>query len=217
MIEQQRTRVKICGITNTGDAIVAVNAGVDALGLVFYPPSPRNVSLEQAQFIVSKLPAFVTTTALFVNPEVEFVKQVIVAVKIDLLQFHGDETPEFCQQFNRPYIKAIRMQKETDLVALSKAYIASQGLLLDTYKKSVAGGTGETFNWDWLAKFTGQLATPIILAGGLTPENIVRAVATVKPWAVDVSSGVEISPGKKDTQKVLSLIKRALMENNYDC
>ncbi len=207
MIANQRTRVKICGITNTGDAIAAVNAGADALGLVFYPPSPRYVEIEQAQFIVSKLPAFVTTTALFVNPQVEFVKQVIGDVKVDLLQFHGDETPEFCQQFDRPYIKAVRMQENTDLIALSQTYFSAQSLLLDTYKKGIPGGTGESFNWQWLTKFDGKVAKSIILAGGLTANNVSQAIEKVQPWAVDVSGGVESMPGKKDEQAMLEFIK----------
>lgn len=213
MIEQQRTRVKICGITNTEDAIAAVNAGADSLGLVFYPSSPRCVEIEQAQFIVSKLPAFVTITALFVNPEADLVHQVISKIKIDLLQFHGEESPCFCQQFDRPYIKAVRMQEDTNLVALSQYYISSRGLLLDTYKKGVPGGTGESFNWGWLTKFEGKFLKPVILAGGLTAGNVADAVKIVKPWAVDVSSGVEDTPGKKNQQSVLEFIKNSSYNN----
>lgn len=207
MIPLLRTRVKMCGITNTGDAIAAVNAGADALGLVFYPPSPRNLDIDQARFISSKIPAFVTRVALFVNPEKQFVEDVILRAEIDCLQFHGDESAEFCEQFKKPYIKAIRMRADTDLKQLCQTYSTSQGLLLDTYKKGVPGGTGESFNWDLLKPYQGKLSKPIILAGGLTSENVAEAIDSVAPWAVDVSGGIETTPGKKDEQRIQSFIE----------
>lgn len=203
-----RIRSKICGITSIEDARLVAANGADALGLVFYAPSPRDVSLEVAAQITADIPAFVTTTALFVNPEVDFVNQVIADCKVDLLQFHGDESPKFCGQFNRPYIKAIRMQESTDLVQLSQDYTGAQCLLLDTYKKGVPGGTGESFNWQWLEGRDINTIKPIILAGGLTPDNIQQAIAQVKPWAVDVSGGVEARPGKKSPEKVIQFIQK---------
>jgi len=202
----KRTRIKICGITTVKDTQVAVQAGADAIGLVFYPPSSRAVRLETAQKICEAVPAFVTTVALFVNPTVDLVAEVIAKTQIDLLQFHGDETPEFCEQFNRPYIKAIRVQASTDLFSLDQAYVKAQGLLLDAYVKGVPGGTGETFNWSLLAPYQKQLKHKIILAGGLVSSNVAEAIATVHPWAVDVSGGVEARPGQKSPEKVIQFI-----------
>lgn len=194
-----RTRVKICGLTSVEDALVAVNYGADAIGLVFYEPSPRYVEIDQACSIAKKLPAFVTKTALFVNPDKNYVEQVLAEVDIDLLQFHGDEDAEFCQQFSKPYIKAVRMQEATDLEFLANEFKASSGLLLDAYVPGVPGGTGEKFSWEWIPE---SLALPVILAGGLTTENVKQAIHTAKPWAVDVSGGVEASKGIKSEQKI---------------
>lgn len=194
-----RTRVKICGITTVKDGLMVANAGVDSIGLVFYEPSPRHVEIEQARLIAEALPAFVTKTALFVNPGISYVKSVLAQVSIDLLQFHGDETAEFCEQFGLPYMKAVRMQTSTNLVQLAEQYASSCGLLLDAYKPGVPGGTGEQFNWNWVPK---TLAKPIILAGGLTAENIHDAIHTVQPWAVDVSGGVEATKGVKSAERV---------------
>lgn len=202
-----RTRVKICGITRLDDAQVAVAAGADALGFVFYDKSPRAVSIEQAKVIFKQLPAFVTTTALFVNPEPAEVEAVVKALKVDLLQFHGDETAGFCEQFNRPYIKAIRMQAETPLSTLAQTYQNSCGLLLDTYVKGVPGGTGEAFNWAWVStEQQAGLTLPIILAGGLNEANVEQAIQAVHPWGVDVSGGVEASHGIKAEEKVRAFL-----------
>lgn len=202
-----RTRIKICGITRVQDAVSAIEAGVDAIGLVFYPKSSRNVSLQQAEDIMKSVPAFVTVTALFVDPRPSFVESVLDEIQPDLLQFHGNEKPEFCEQFNRPYIKAVRMQQETCLIELSRVYSSSRGLLLDTYVKGVPGGTGASFNWDWVAKDARpEGILPLILAGGLTEKNVVQGIDVVKPWAVDVSGGVEDSPGKKSSQKIEQFI-----------
>jgi len=203
-----RTRIKICGMTRPEDALAAAEAGADALGFVFYPPSPRHIEIDQAWSIIDVLPAFVTTTALFVNPEPGLVKTVIQRLKIDLLQFHGDEPAEFCEQFERPYIKAVRMQSNTDLADLSQHYASAQALLLDTYVKGVPGGTGEAFNWDWVAPSKrDDTCLPIILAGGLTAENVGKAVQTVQPWAVDVSGGVEAEPGKKSVAQIQAFVE----------
>lgn len=205
---QTRTRVKICGITNLADAKAAVEAGADALGFVFYEKSPRAVTIDQAWPILQTLPAFATATALFVDPDVALVERVIDELKIDLLQFHGDESPAFCEQFSRPYIKAVRMQAETDLEQLASQYASSRGLLLDTYVKGVPGGTGSAFNWDWVSPEKRQNVTlPVILAGGLNEENVGQAIRSVRPWAVDVSGGVESAPGQKSLEKIQAFIQ----------
>ena len=198
------SRVKICGITNKNDAILACDSGADAIGLVFYPPSPRFVSNKQAADVVSALPPFITSVALFVNAQRQEIEQVLDEVAIDLIQFHGDETEEFCASFKRPYIKAVRMKEGLDLYKVQNDYASARGLLLDTYKKGVPGGTGEAFNWD---KVPHDLSLPVILAGGLVPENIAQAIKQVKPYAVDVSGGVEASKGKKDRQKIIRFME----------
>jgi phosphoribosylanthranilate isomerase len=193
------TRIKVCGITQLEDALQAVAAGADAIGLVFYSKSPRNVGIEQAQKIAQALPPFVTCVGLFVNAEAAFVERVIASVKLTCLQFHGDETPAYCQQFQQPWIKAIRMRDEVDLTAESQRFNQAQALLLDAYKKGVPGGTGESFDWH---KIPADLASHIVLAGGLNSENVGQAIATAKPYAVDVSGGVEARHGIKDQSKV---------------
>ena len=198
------TRVKICGITNCEDAKLACNSGADAIGLVFYPPSPRNVNIEQAKEIVDSLPPFTSSVALFVNETKETIEAVLNQVPIDIIQFHGDESPEFCASFSRQFIKAVRMKEGLDLYQVQEQYHEARGLLLDTYKKGVPGGTGESFDWH---KVPHDLKLPIILAGGLKPENIAEAIQQVNPYAVDVSGGVEASKGKKDSDK----IKRFMM------
>lgn len=201
-----RIRVKICGITRADDIQTVANAGADAVGLVFYPPSPRSVSVAEAVQLVKSLPAFVTTTALFVDPNVDLVEQVINKVKVDLLQFHGQESAAFCRQFSRPYIKAIAMQSTTDLPAMAETYHDAKGLLLDTYKPGVPGGTGEMFNWQWVPR---NFSMPLILAGGLTSDNVAQAIQLTGVWAVDVSGGVEASKGIKSAEKVQQFINQA--------
>jgi len=198
-----RTRVKICGITNLNDALTAIECGADALGLVFYPPSPRNIDPVAAAEIVQQLPPFVTVVGLFVNADKSFITEVIDSAKIDLIQFHGDETEIYCRQFQRPYIKAIRMKDELDLSHSIVAYSSAKAILLDTYKKGVPGGTGESFNWE---RVPHDLDKAIILAGGLNPTNVGEAIETVKPYAVDVSGGVEQQHGIKDSQKIKDFI-----------
>ncbi|NRP47290.1 phosphoribosylanthranilate isomerase [Marinobacterium sp. xm-d-564] len=206
-----RTRVKICGITNIDDALSAADAGCDALGFVFYAKSPRAVTPEQAAEIISKLPAFVTSVALFVNESAEVVNQVIATAGVDLLQFHGDESAEFCSRFSRPYIKALRMKPELDLTAQFETYASSQGILLDAYTPGIPGGTGEMFDW---SRIPTELATKIILAGGLSAENVAEAIAQVSPYAVDVSGGVEASKGIKDSNKMTDFMNEVYRANN---
>jgi len=199
-----RTRIKICGITRAEDATAVVDAGADALGLVFYPPSPRAVDIATAKIIVADVPAFVSVTALFVNPTVEEVQSVLDSVRIDLLQFHGDEEDAFCRQFNRPYIKALRVRQASDLVASCLRFPNALGILLDSYKPGVPGGTGETFDWSLVPATPPK---PIILAGGLAPENVAAAIEQVAPFAVDISGGVEAAKGIKDHGKINEFVK----------
>ncbi len=199
-----RTRVKICGITNPKDAHTAVSLGADALGLVFYPPSPRAVSIEQAQVVVRDLPPFVTVVGLFVNENREKIGEILSQLHLDLLQFHGDESPEECIRHGRPYIKAVRMREGVDLYAERQKYSVAAGLLLDTYRKDTPGGTGEQFNW---GAVPADLAGSITLAGGLDPDNIEQAIKQVRPYAVDVSGGVEREKGIKDSEKILAFMR----------
>ncbi len=197
-------RIKICGITRTEDALAVAHSGADALGLVFYAPSPRAVSTEQAAEILRILPPFVSGVGLFVNASADFVRQVLNLVKLDILQFHGEETAAYCAQFARPYLKALRMSPTLDLTQAKQEYASAQGILLDTYQPGIPGGTGEVFDWQ---RIPAHLAGSIILAGGLTPENVGHAVRRVRPYAVDVSGGVEHSKGIKDAQKILDFVK----------
>jgi phosphoribosylanthranilate isomerase len=200
-----RVRVKICGITRLEDALCAVEQGADAIGLVFYDQSPRNVSINQAIEIANHIPAFVSVVGLFVNAEPSFINEVITKAKIDLLQFHGDETPEECASYSLPFIKAIRVKSDTNLVQYAKEYSAAKGLLLDAYTEGVAGGTGHVFDWNLIPK---QLAKPIILAGGLKADNVAQAIQQVLPYAVDVSGGVEASKGIKDAAKIAAFMRQ---------
>ncbi len=204
MNKQRRTRTKICGITRVEDGLVAASAGADAIGLVFHGPSPRDVAVEQAAAICAALPPFVTTVGLFVNAAAETVNDILQQVPLDLLQFHGDESGDYCRTFSRPYIKAIRMAEGIDLHAMAAEYHDARGLLLDAYQKGVPGGTGHTFDW---ARIPGNLALPVILAGGLEPGNVADAVLSVHPWAVDVSSGVEAAKGIKNAAKIEAFIR----------
>jgi phosphoribosylanthranilate isomerase len=199
-----RTRVKICGFTRVEDAVAAAQLGVDAIGLVFYPPSPRHVTISQAVQIVKALPAFATVVGLFVDaPEAQII-EVLRQVSLDCLQFHGDEPPEACALYGKRYIKAVRVQAHTDITALAAAYQDSAGLLLDAYHPDSKGGTGQTFDWTLMPQ---QCALPIILAGGLLPDNAKAAIQQFRPYALDVSSGVEATKGVKDHTKIAAFLK----------
>jgi len=200
-----RTRIKICGITRVEDALAAAAAGADAIGLVF-ADSPRRVSIEQARAVCAALPPFITTVGLFVDAPESRVREILGQVPLDLLQFHGCETPEDCQQYGRPYIRAIRMQAGVDLRAEAQRFQRAAGLLLDSHHPQKAGGTGESFDWALVPR---DLGKPVVLAGGLTPENVARAIAVARPYAVDVSSGVEQGKGIKDAAKVAAFIRNA--------
>ncbi len=198
------TRIKICGITREQDMQAAVNSGADALGFVFYDKSPRHVGLEQAAEIVQAVPPFVTVVGLFVNPSVEYVREVLAQVSLDVFQFHGEEPPEFCGQFGRAYLKAVRVKTGVDLVQCAARYAAAQGLLLDAFIEGTHGGTGESFDW---ALIPHDLPLPVILSGGLHSGNVATAIKQVRPYAVDVSSGVEVTKGIKDAAKIAAFIK----------
>lgn len=199
-----RTRVKICGITREQDAEAAVENGADAIGFVFYEPSPRHITVERAAAIARLLPPFVTTVALFVNADDVTIASVVDQVGVDLLQFHGQECADYCAGHRRPWIRAVRVKPETDLLAVQSEFAAARGLLLDAYRPGVPGGTGKTFDWD---RIPAELAPRIVLAGGLSPENVGDAVRRVRPYAVDVSGGVEAAGGIKDRQKIKAFIE----------
>lgn len=205
-----RTRVKICGFTTVDEAVYAANLGVDAIGLVFYPQSPRNVSLEQATKIVAALPAFTTVVALFVDETETIISHVLNNIAIDCLQFHGHETPQACRLYNKPYIKALSMRETTNVKQLAIDYHDASALLLDAYHPQEKGGTGESFDWDLIPK---QCNLPIVLAGGLTPENAKQAIIKVNPYALDVSSGVEITKGVKERTKMTAFIEEVNQSN----
>lgn len=198
------TRTKICGITRVEDALAAAHAGADAIGLVFVAKSPRHVSPIQAAEIGAALPPFVTRVALFVNPDAVQVEAVLGLARPDVLQFHGEESPEFCRSFGLPYLKAARVRPGVDLLQFATLHADAQGLLLDAWSEGVHGGTGERFDW---ALIPPDLPRPVVLAGGLHPGNVAEAVRVVGPWAVDVSSGVEAAKGIKDAAKIAAFIK----------
>ena len=197
------TRIKICGIKHLDDALKAVEFGADAIGLIFVEKSPRYASLTDARFIAESLPPFVTVVGLFMDASEETVREALKVVPLNLLQFHGDETPEFCEQFGIPYLKVLKMRENVNVVAFAQEYPNAAGILLDTYSK-VGGGSGQTFDWNLIPS---DIPKPVILAGGLNPENVALAVETVKPYAVDVSSGVESEPSIKDHKKIEQFIK----------
>ena len=199
-------RVKICGITRAQDLHAACDAGADALGFVFYEKSPRHVTIAAAASLVRELPPFVQAVGLFVNADPAFIESVLQAVPLDLLQFHGDETPAACARFGRPFIKAVRVNRDTDLLKCAADFEAARGLLLDAFVPGVPGGTGERFDWSLIPA---NLPKPVILSGGLTPGNVTEAVQRVRPWAVDVSSGVEAAKGIKDAHKIAQFIAKA--------
>ncbi len=198
-----RTRTKICGITRIKDALAAVEYGADAIGLVFYKHSPRCVSVEQAAAISAALPPFVSIVALFVDPTQAEVNAVLSQVRVNVLQFHGNEPEAACTQYGLPYLKAVRVKSDTNLIQYAQSYQSTKALLLDTYSEHAVGGTGQVFDWSLIPK---NLPIPVILAGGLTPENVRDAVKQVQPYAVDVSGGVEASKGIKDPVKVAALM-----------
>lgn len=198
-----RTRVKICGLTREQDVDAAVEAGADAIGLVFYDASPRYVELPTASRLADDVPPFVTVVGLFVNAAAADIEHALNTVRIDLLQFHGDEPATFCEQFRRPYIKALRVAAETDIADLTSQYASAKGVLLDSYRAGIPGGTGEAFDWEQIPQ---DLSRPIILAGGLTPDNVASAIRQVRPYAVDVSGGVEQTKGIKDANKIRAFI-----------
>jgi len=199
-----RTRVKICGITQRQDALAAVAAGADAIGLVFHEHSPRHVTVQQAHAITAGLPPFVTVVGLFVDADSSLVNSVLEQTRIDLLQFHGDENEADCTRYRRPYMKAIRVREETDLRAEAQRYPGAAALLLDSYHAGLPGGTGTSFDW---GRVPADLGRHVVLAGGLGPDNVARAVAQLRPYAVDVSSGVEASPGIKDAKLIEAFVK----------
>lgn len=210
-----RTRVKICGITRDEDALAAASCGADAIGLVFYPRSPRHVGIEQAARIAEAVPPFVMITGLFVNASRDVIEQVLNAVPLGLLQFHGQETNAECTGYGLPFIKSIAMRADTDVLLIMKQYPDAAGFLLDTWQPQTHGGGGNTFNWD---RVPAQVPLPVVLAGGLSPDNVARAIHTVRPYAVDVSSGVESEKGIKSAEKISAFMKGVRHgETDSDC
>ncbi len=199
-----KTRIKICGITNVEDALQAVEAGADALGFVFYAKSPRHVAPHEVQKIIAALPPFVTTVGLFVNEPIPRIRRTMAAARLDVVQLHGDERPEDCLIEPLRVIKALRVKDAESLAGAAQYQVSA--LLLDAFCDEAYGGTGKQFDWQLAKRLTGK--RPLILAGGLNPENVIDAVRQVNPYAVDVSSGVESGPGKKDHQKVAEFICR---------
>ena len=210
ILNPQLCRVKICGITRVQDALAVAASGADAIGLVFYAPSPRYVSIVQAANIARALPPFVTTVGLFVDADAAFVREVLAAVPLDVLQFHGDESPEYCAQFNKPYLKAIRVQAGVDLLQCAADFSSAQGLLLDAYVAGIPGGTGAVFDWSLIPK---NMNLPVILSGGLDADNVAAAIEQTRPYAVDVSSGVEVSKGIKDALKITQFMQKVKHTN----
>ena len=198
-----RTRVKICGIADPDDARCAVQAGVDALGLIFYAGSPRNVSLAKARSILAEIPPFVTRVALFVNASDEWIQAVLRDLEFDLLQFHGDETESQCLAYGKPWLKALHLRPDRDVAAQARQFPLARGLVLDSHDACYYGGTGRRFDWNLVPA---TMNHPLILAGGLDVENVQDAIRQVRPWAVDVSSGVESAPGRKDAARMRAFI-----------
>lgn len=193
------TRVKVCGITRLEDGLAAAKLGVDAIGFVFYPPSPRYVDANNASRIAASIPPFVSSVGLFVNANAVDVVNTLHSVRLDYLQFHGEESPEYCAQFGVPYLKAIRVKPGVDLLQYATSFRAAKALLLDAYVEGSHGGTGQGFDWQLIPA---NLPLPVILSGGLGPANVASAIQLVRPWAVDVSSGVEAAKGIKDADKI---------------
>jgi phosphoribosylanthranilate isomerase len=206
----ERTRIKICGIRELEHARIAADAGADAIGLVFYDKSPRYAQVEQARRIAESLPPYVMAVGLFVNSDASAVRSVLASVPLSLLQFQGDETPEFCASFGLPFVRAVRMEKGTDLVEYASRFSAAKALLLDAHVPGERGGTGQVFDW---GRVPAKHPMAFILSGGLTRENVGRAIREVRPWAVDVSSGVESSRGVKDPAKIVEFIRSVRSED----
>ncbi|MCG6975623.1 MAG: phosphoribosylanthranilate isomerase [Acidiferrobacterales bacterium] len=199
-----RIRAKICGITREQDALAAAESGADAIGLVFHQPSPRYISVETAVSISKSLPPFVTRVGLFVDADVSTIESVLASGSVDLLQFHGSETPEDCQRYGMPYIKAVAMREEVNLPDIAERYADAAGMLVDAYVPGLEGGSGQTFDW---TRIPANLGKPVILAGGLTPDNVSEAIRQVRPYAVDVSTGVESSKGIKDAARIAAFMQ----------
>ncbi|MFN7552340.1 MAG: phosphoribosylanthranilate isomerase [Pseudomonadota bacterium] len=201
-----RARVKLCGMTRTEDALVAARLGADAIGLIFAAASPRRIEPERAAEIAVAMPPFVARVALFLDQTSDFVAQVLAAVPVDLLQFHGRENAAFCRAFGKPWIKVVPMADVDDVSAYAARYPDAAGFLLDSHGAGAAGGSGRTFDWSRAAAAVARIERPVLLAGGLNPGNVHEAVTRVKPWAVDASSGVEASPGIKDHARMAAFI-----------
>lgn len=199
-------RIKICGLTRVDDALAAVAAGTDAIGLVFYAKSPRAVTIEKAREIALAVGPFVTVTGLFVDADPKEVEGVLDRVPLHLLQFHGDESAAYCESFHRPYLKALRMKPDLNLDVVINQYSSAVGILLDAYQPGVPGGTGETFDWGRVPQASSR---PIVLAGGLNPNNVADAIKSTRIYGVDVSGGVESAPGIKDPEKIQAFVQRA--------
>ena len=206
----ERTRIKICGLREPDHARIAAEAGADAIGLNFFGESPRHIDPLRAARIAKSLPPYVMAVGLFVNAGADEIRIILEEVPLDLLQFQGDEPPEFCEQFGRPYVRAVRMEKGTDLVEYSSRYSGAKALLLDAHVPGQRGGTGRVFDWNVIPR---EHPVPLILSGGLTAENVGRAIREVRPWAVDVSSGVESSRGVKDPAKIVEFIRSVKSED----
>lgn len=202
-----RTRIKICGLTRPQDLEAAIHLGADAVGFVFYPPSPRYLGLVQAKELAIRVPPFVTRVGLFVNTEPQQVRNILAEVPLDLLQFHGEEDAGYCAQFGLPYLKAARVRPGVDLLEFARTYASAQGILLDAWVEAY-GGVGQSFDWSLIPS---NLPVPMILSGGLHVDNVGEAVMKIKPWAVDVSSGVESAKGIKDADKIAAFISAVRM------
>jgi phosphoribosylanthranilate isomerase len=210
MKQMKRTRVKICGITRQEDAWAAIDAGADALGFVFYAPSPRAVTASQAQAIMKTLPPYISKVGLFVNADAAEVQQVVAETSLDCLQFHGDEGADYCEKFNLPYYKAIRVKPELNLIQCELDFASASALLLDTFSEKAVGGTGQTFDWTLIPA---GMQKPVILAGGLNPDNVTQALQQVQPYAVDVSGGVEAQKGIKSQEKITAFMQLVMQQD----
>ena len=205
-----RTRIKICGIREALHGVVAADAGADAIGLVFYRESPRFVTPGAAANVVAMLPPFVTPVGLFVDADEGKIRDTLATVRLDCLQFHGDETPEFCASFGIPYVRAVSMKEGVSLLEWAGRFSSARALLLDAHVPGIPGGTGQAFDWSAIPR---DLPMPIILSGGLDAQNVGPAIRAVRPWAVDVSSGVEASRGTKDPRKIVDFIRSVQRED----